>query len=117
MAKDQKKQKQTPEVIAKLEYAFSIDSTVIEACFFADISETTYHRWCSENEQLRERFKALKSKQVLRARQTICDNLDDVSTAKWYLERKRKDEFSIKIENKYENVRPVTEAATIYVDA
>ncbi len=117
MAKGQKKQKQTPEVLAKLEHAFSIDSTVVEACFFADISETTYHRWCSENEQLRERFKALKSKQILRARQTICDNLDDVSTAKWYLERKRKDEFSIKVESKYENVQPVIEAATVYVDA
>lgn len=95
MAKGQKKQKQTPEVLAKLEHAFSIDSTVIEACFFADISETTYHRWCSENEQLRERFKALKSKMVFKARQTVCDNLDDVSTAKWYLERRCKNEFSL----------------------
>jgi hypothetical protein len=32
MAKGQKKQNQTPEVLAKLERAFSIDSTVIEAC-------------------------------------------------------------------------------------
>ncbi len=93
-----KGQKQTPEVIAKLEHAFTIDSTVIEACCYANISETTYHRWCSENEQLRERFKAMQSQLVLKARQAISDNLEDVSTAKWYLERKRKNEFSLKQE-------------------
>ena len=94
MAKGQKKQKQTPEVINKLEQAFSIDASVGEACYFADISETTYHRWCSEEPQLRERFNRLREKPVLMARQVIAQDLENPATAKWYLERKRSHEFS-----------------------
>lgn len=90
--------KQTPETIAKLEQAFSMDCTVAEACFQAGIAESTYFDWCKENPELSERFKALKHKAILKARQTIYDNLDDVKTAQWFLERKRKEEFSLKQE-------------------
>ncbi len=107
----------TPETITKLEQAFSLDCTVSEACFQAGIAESTCYEWCKADAELSEHFKAFKSKLILKARQTISDNLDDVSTAKWYLERKCKDEFSIKVENKYENVQPVIEAETVYVDA
>jgi hypothetical protein len=109
--------KQTPETISKLEQAFSLGCTVSEACFQAGVAESTYYEWCNLDAELSERMKALKNHMILKARQTIFNNLDDVSTAKWYLERKRKDEFSIKVENKYENVQPVVEAETVYVDA
>lgn len=94
--------KQTVETIDKLEHAFSIGASVVEACFYADISEATYHRWCTEKPELKERFSALKSKPILQARQAVADALDsgDVATAKWYLERRKKDEFSIKTEIK-----------------
>ena len=38
----------------------------------------------------------MQSQLDLKARQTISENLGDVSTAKWYLERKREDEFSLR---------------------
>jgi hypothetical protein len=90
----QKSSKHTPEVIAKLEQAFSIDASIGEACFFADVSVASYHNWCSKDPKLMERFKALRNKPVLLARKTVVDNLKDVSTAKWYLERKLSAEFS-----------------------
>ncbi len=87
----------TPEIISKLEQAFSLDCTVAEACFQAGIAESTYYDWCKDDIELSERFKTLKNKMVLKARQTLFDNLDDPTTAKWYLERKRKEEFSMKL--------------------
>ncbi len=89
--------KRTPEIIGKLEQAFSLDCTVAEACFQAGIAESTYFEWCKSDPQLSERMKALKNKMVLKARQTIFNDMNDPTTAKWYLERKRKEEFSMKL--------------------
>jgi hypothetical protein len=46
----------------------------------------------------------LKESLVLKARTVIANSLNnkDENTAKWYLERKKKDEFSTKIENETE---------------
>ncbi len=97
MAVNQIKQKQTPEVITKLEYAFSIGASTAEACFYADIGTTTYYRWCDENEALRDRFESLKQKLIFKSREVVVDaiNAGDVKIAMWYLERKRKREFSM----------------------
>lgn len=116
MAKGQKKQKQTPEVISKLEQAFAIGSSTREACFFAGISESTYYQWCKDNPSLMERMKLLKQKPVLKSRQVVMTalNNNDVATARWYLERKCKDEFSQRSE--VSTVEPVTEIKTEYVD-
>ena len=85
--------------IQKLEQAFSIDATIKEACFYADISPQTYYNWIETRPELLERFNALREKPVLQARQTISDNLkNDPKVAQWYLERKRKEEFSSKHE-------------------
>ena len=89
--------KQTPEIITKLEQAFSLDCTVAEACFQAGIAESTYFDWSKSDPQFSERMKALKNKMVLKARQTIFNDMSDPTTAKWYLERKRKEEFSTKL--------------------
>jgi len=85
--------------IQKLEQAFAIDATIKEACFYADISPQTYYNWIETRPELLERLNALREKPVLQARQTIADNLkNDPKVAQWYLERKRKDEFSSKQE-------------------
>ena len=90
--------KLTPEVKQKLEQAFSIDASVPEACFFAGISRQTYHNWIQSDPELKESFDRLREKPVLKARQTIAQNLDQPETAKWYLERKKKTEFSSRVE-------------------
>lgn len=95
----QKSPKRTPEALQKLEQAFSMGCSDPEASFYAGISTTTYYEWMKSDPKLAERLKALKNKPVLLARQKIVESImEDVNTAKWYLERKRRDEFAIKIE-------------------
>jgi len=87
--------------IKKLEEAFSIGSDVRAACFYADISTQTYYNWINESEELAEKFDRLREKPVLKAYQTVVQDLGTIETAKWYLERKRKNEFSIKRETEH----------------
>ncbi len=88
-----------PDVVRKLETAFSIDSTVEEACFYAGISRTAYYDNIRERPELADRFDALRNKPVLAARDTIAKSLNQPQWASWYLSRKRKAEFSERIES------------------
>jgi len=80
--------------VRKLEEAFAIDASVSEACFFANISRDTYYRWVKENQELSDRFEALRNKPILKARKAVVDKLDEsYQNAMDYLKRKRKKEF------------------------
>lgn len=119
MAKGQIKQKQTPEVLNKLEQAFAIGATNNEACFFAGIAESTYYEWCKADPELSERHKGLKDRPVLKARKCVIDALDanDVPTAKWYLERMRKNEFSTQVNTEVTSRGGLTHIESEYVDS
>jgi hypothetical protein len=86
----------TKEVVQKLEHAFSIGATDIEACFYAGISRGTLYNYQKENPDFLDRKEMLKERQVFKARMVIVQALQDgdKNMAKWYLERKRKDEFA-----------------------
>ena len=88
----------TPEVVNKLEQAFAIDSTVIEACSYADISRETFYNWLEKNPKFNDRIQRLRQRPVLKARQTIVQNIEQPEHAKWYLERKVKKEFALRTE-------------------
>lgn len=90
--------KMTDEAVRKLEEAFAIDASIEEACYYADISRDTYYRWIKENKQLSDKFERLRNRPILKARQTVVKSLDNPDMAFKYLERKRKTEFSQKIE-------------------
>lgn len=79
--------------VNKLEYAFSIGASVLEACYCADISRQTFYNWINDNKKLKAKFDRLKQKPILKARKTIEANLDLPEIARWYLEKKRKTEF------------------------
>lgn len=85
-------------IVKKLEEAFSIGATIEEACFYANVSRQTFYNWIDKDEKLKERFDILKQKPILKARMTIANHLNETETAKWYLERKRKGEFSLRQE-------------------
>jgi len=85
--------KLSDETIKKIEEAFAIDASVLEACYYADISSQTYYNWVNENPELKEKFDRLRERPVLKARQTIVKGLDDPNLAFKYLERKKKMEF------------------------
>jgi len=46
-----------------------------------------------------DRKEALKQRPILKARQTVVKSLEDTNTAQWYLERKKKVEFSPRTEH------------------
>lgn len=91
----------TPDVVNKLEQAFSMGCTDLEACLYADISKQTLYNYQEKHPEFVDRKEMLKQKLVLKARSVVAEALNnkDENTAKWYLERRRKDEFSVKSEN------------------
>lgn len=84
----------TEDVVNKLEQAFALDCTVEEACLYADISRQTYYNKIKEKPELFDRFEELRQRPFLKARQTLIKNLDQPEHAKWYMERKKKNEFA-----------------------
>ena len=89
------------KMIAELEYAFSIGCSDGEACAYAGICRQTLYTFQLENPDFVDRKEQLKQKPILKARTTIIKalNSDNLELAKWFLERKRKHEFSTKIES------------------
>ena len=77
--------------VKKLEEAFSIGADVRAACCYANISHTTYYNWIKSFPEYEERFATLRDKPILKAYNTINRGLDQIETAKWYLERKVKE--------------------------
>ncbi len=99
----------TPEIIDKLEGAFSLGCTDIEACFMANISKTTLYNYQNTHPDFLERKEQLKDSLILQARHVIYDALqnNDKEMAKWYLERKKKSEFSTRQEVTGEDCHPL----------
>jgi len=92
-----RKPKINEKIVTKLEYAASIDCTVSEMCFHADISRQTYYRWIKEDKKLSDRLEALRSKPVLTAREAVTKGVkDNPEFALKYLERKKSAEFGPK---------------------
>ena len=96
----------TEQLLGKLEEGFAYGMTDKEACFYADIDPDTLYEYQKKFPKFTERKKALKDKPVMKARQTIVDALDDPTHSKWYLERKKSDEFGSKQEIEH-NVKPI----------
>ncbi len=93
-----------PETIAKLEQAFGYGASDSEACFYAGISKDALYDYCRVHPEFSHRKEALKERPILKARQTIIDSLNNPEYAKWYLERKRANEFSTKVLNENINL-------------
>ncbi len=90
--------KNRDEIFRKLEEAFLLDATIWEACFYAWISHETYYQILKENPEFSERFEACRNNPILKARQSVINNLSDPNIALKYLERKAKTEFSTRQE-------------------
>jgi len=86
-----------------LEDAFSNDATDIQACFLANIATSTLYKYQVDNPGYLERKQALKDMIKYQAKRIVKEAMFDkdkgTDTAKWYLERKDKGEFSQKVEN------------------
>lgn len=93
----------TSDVVSKLEQAFSMGCSDLEACLFANISKQALYDYQAKHPEFADRKAMLKETLILKARSVIATSLNnkDENTAKWYLERKRKEEFSTKVENHF----------------
>jgi hypothetical protein len=92
--------KLTPETITKLETAFSLGCSDVEACLYADISKTALYNYQNNNPEFVNRKEMLKDKLIFKSRTVIAEALNngDKDMAKWYLERKKKSEFATRQE-------------------
>lgn len=86
----------TESTINKLEQGFMLGLTDREACLYADISHQTLYDYCKKYPEFTDRKEMLKEQPKMRAKMNIANDIDkgDISTSKWYLERKAKNEFS-----------------------
>jgi len=90
------KTKLTPEVVRQLKEAFSIGATVKQACYYAEIAESTYYDWILKNPKLGEEFTKMRQRLPLAAKTNIASaiqNMKDIGLSKWLVERTEPDAY------------------------
>lgn len=91
--------KMSETTLQKLKDAFSMDCTIAEACYYAEISEATYYNWSSANPKLHDEMQRHRNNPILSSRQTIMKAIESDPVFAWkYLEKKRKSEFGQQID-------------------
>jgi|SRR3989338_2973396 len=95
----------TPELVRKLEGAFSIGATVTEALIHAGIAKSTYYDFLKIHPELSDTFELLRKRPILKARNNIAMaiNNGDLAISKWYLKHKCPEEFNSKYVDQPDN--------------
>ena len=90
----------TERVIQKLEEGFIWGMSDREACIYANVAPSTLYDYCNQHKEFSERKELLKESVKMRAKINVARKINsgDVGVSTWYLERKCKDEFSLKQE-------------------
>jgi len=90
----------TEDVLAKLEFAFARSFTDVEASLYANISPATLYRYIDANPEFWERKETLKKQPNIQAKLNWYKKIEseDYNASKDWLERKSRDEFSLKQE-------------------
>lgn len=90
----------TPETLEKLRTGFLKGYDDEEACLYADIAPSTLYEYQKKNPEFSEQKAQWKKNPILKAKEVVYDAIErkDKETAKWYLERKKKEEFSTRSE-------------------
>lgn len=84
--------------VKKIEEALAMDCSIEEVCLMANISKQTFYNWQNSFPELKERFDLLRATPFLKARDTIIKSLDNPQYAFEYMKRKKKNEFSERLE-------------------
>ena len=90
----------TEEVVKKLLDAFSYSFTDDEACLYAWISKPTLYEYCKVHPEFTDQKEQLKKKPNLKAKMNKVKAINEGNLVEswWWLERKSRDEFSLKQE-------------------
>lgn len=107
----------TDNVLALLRQAFSMDSTIQEACAHAGISRNSYYEYLKKYPEFQDTVEALRQKPMLAARTSIISGLSNPDFALKYAERKAKSEFSIRTEQTGANGAPLAITLVSYADS
>ena len=93
----------TADMIEKLKAAFANWFNDEEAALYCWVWVRTIYDYCSKNPDFWELKELLKNKPKIKAKMNLLKaiNNEDLEISKWYLERKSKNEFSLK--NEVEN--------------
>lgn len=87
-------------VVKKLEEAFALGATDAEACFYAGISKQCLYDYEKKKPEFSDRKAALKERPILLARRSVVEGIEkDPALALKFLERKKRDEFSLRSEH------------------
>jgi hypothetical protein len=88
----------TEEQESKLKQAFSIGCTIDEALCYAEMRKREWLEYLAAHPDFLFELEDMRLKPLIKARMSAVQNLDDPKHAQWYLERKKKDEFSLRSE-------------------
>ena len=99
----------TEEVLQKLEEAYTMDFNDREACFHAGIAISTFHHHKEKNQEFCNKVEVWKNDIKRRSKKLLhlAINSGDVSTAKWWLEKKAPEEYSNRVEHTGANGQPL----------
>lgn len=86
--------------VQKLKTVLQMGATIEEACRNAGIARQTFYYWKERFPYFSDMVEEWMDNPILAAKAVVYKAINDkdTSTAKWYLERKKKDEFSIRTE-------------------
>lgn len=100
----------TNEVINKLEDAYLLGCSDREACFLAGVSAAALYNYQKANPDFIERKQALKDNVTIQARRKVLEAIEDNDNVmvRWYLERKRPEEFTARQDIKLEAAGDLT---------
>jgi type I site-specific restriction endonuclease len=106
----------TEEVVSKLEHSIMDGANITEACQVAGISRETYYKGLKENELFADRMTDAEEYPTKVAKKNLIERIKrkDVETSKWWLERKKKDEFSTRTEQTGANGAPLAIGVVSY---
>jgi len=90
--------KMTPKIVANLLNAFSNSFTDDEACIYSEISKNTLYRFIDKNPVFWNQKEILKKKPNIKAKMNWLKEINwgNYNSSKEWLERKSRDEFSLK---------------------
>lgn len=106
----------TKETLDKLDSIFLIGGSDKEACLYAGISVDALYAHQRRNPEYLKRKDLMKETPFLKARNTVVRAISEPDTAKWYLERKGKDEFATRSAVAYSNRIEVDESITKIIE-
>ena len=88
----------TENVMVRLREAFLFGCTDEQACSFANIATGTLYNYQKAHPDYLEQKEQWKQNPILMAKAVVYNKLSELETAKWYLERKAKEEFGTRQE-------------------